>query len=106
MNSNRGMVSDRMTEWNDEIDMVESSNNQCQMDHKLPVAVEEGLDFLLSHFRKPVFPRTISSKATGKTQVVKYSREEVLAEFRRADYLQDIGLPILETFYGLRICRD
>jgi hypothetical protein len=50
-------------------------------------AVEEGLDFLLSHFREPVFPRTIATKLTEGRQFPIWSREEALVEYRCANYL-------------------
>jgi hypothetical protein len=48
-----------------------------------PIIVEEGLDFILSHFKEG-FPRTISTKATEGRQVVKY---EALAMFKAANHL-------------------
>jgi hypothetical protein len=51
-----------------------------------PIVVEEGLDFILSHFNEG-FPRTISTKTTGGRQIVVYSKEEALARFKAANYL-------------------
>jgi hypothetical protein len=49
------------------------------------IVVEEGLDFILSHFKEG-FPRTISTKTTQGRQIVVYSKEEALARFKAANY--------------------
>jgi hypothetical protein len=46
-----------------------------------------GLDFILNHFQEPIFPRTISTKATENGQHLVYSKEEALARFQQADIL-------------------
>lgn len=51
-----------------------------------PVAVKEGLDFILTHFKEG-FPRTISTKTTEGRQVVVYNKDEALAMFKAANYL-------------------
>ena len=48
--------------------------------------IVDGLDFLISHF-KDGFPRNISTKATKNVQIKVYNKEEALAWFRAADYL-------------------
>ena len=49
--------------------------------------VEEGLDFILSHFEQPIFPRTISTKTTENKQVIVYNKEEALDRFKAAKFL-------------------
>ena len=49
-------------------------------------AVQESLDFILTHFQEG-FPRTISTKTTKGRQVVVYNRDEALAMFKVANYL-------------------
>jgi hypothetical protein len=51
--------------------------------------IEEGLDYILSHFegQPRLFPRTISTKTTEGRQVVVNSREEALARFTQASFL-------------------
>lgn len=51
------------------------------------VQVERGLDFLLSHFEDFVWPRTISTKTTRGSQKLVFSKEEALARFKQANYL-------------------
>ena len=46
-----------------------------------------GLDFILSHFCEPLFPRLISTKTTQYRQVLVHSSEEALARFRQSTYL-------------------
>jgi hypothetical protein len=48
--------------------------------------IEEGLDFILSHFEEPIWPRTIFTKTLGKQYTV-YSREEALARFKQSNLL-------------------
>ena len=50
------------------------------------IKIEEGLDFILSHFEEPVWPRTIFTKTLGKQYTV-YSREEAIARFKQANLL-------------------
>jgi hypothetical protein len=49
--------------------------------------IEEGLDFILSHFQEPVWPRTISTKTTEGRQILILSRKEALARFVQANFL-------------------
>jgi len=51
--------------------------------------VEEGLRSIISHFdpNEPLWPRTISTHATGGKQIVVNSMEEVLVWFQEADFL-------------------
>lgn len=45
------------------------------------------LDYILGHFQEPIFPRTISTKMTQNRQLVVYSRQEALARFAQANFL-------------------
>lgn len=47
--------------------------------------IEEGLDFILTHFENPVYPRTISTKKTGNRQIEIHSTEEALRFFKESD---------------------
>ena len=51
--------------------------------------IEEGLDYLITHFQEPIWPRTIATKTTALSswQVVVFSREESLARFKQANGL-------------------
>jgi hypothetical protein len=49
--------------------------------------VQEGLDFILNHLCEPLFPRTISTAATHGAQVLVFSKEEALARFTQANFL-------------------
>jgi hypothetical protein len=52
------------------------------------ITLEEGLDYILNHFEgQRLWPRTISTKTTEGRQVVVNSREEALARFSQANYL-------------------
>jgi hypothetical protein len=52
-------------------------------------AIEEGLNCILGHFpeKEPIWPRTISTKTTEGRQVLVYDKEEALARFKQANYL-------------------
>jgi Primase X len=47
----------------------------------------KGLNFILSHLFQPVWPRTVSTNATGGRQVIVNSREEALTYFKAANCL-------------------
>jgi Primase X len=49
--------------------------------------VQEGLDFILTHFEVPRWPRRISTKLTQGRQIFVPNKEEALARFRQANYL-------------------
>ena len=51
--------------------------------------IEEGLNYLITHFdeNRPIWPRTISTKTTQGRQIIVYSKEEALARFKQANYL-------------------
>jgi hypothetical protein len=48
--------------------------------------MEEGLDFILSHFIEQ-FPRRVSTKTSENRQVLVSNKEEALARFKAANYL-------------------
>src|SRR5687768_9237998 len=48
---------------------------------------EDGLDFILSHFEEPIWPRTISTYATQGRQTEVFNKEEALAKFSQANWL-------------------
>jgi hypothetical protein len=48
--------------------------------------VEDGLDFILSHFEEPIWPRTVYTKTLG-IQIPVYSRQEAIARFNQSNYL-------------------
>jgi hypothetical protein len=52
------------------------------------IPIEEGLDYILSHFEgQRQWPRTISTKATDNRQVPVNSKKEALARFTQASFL-------------------
>jgi hypothetical protein len=51
------------------------------------ISIEQGLDLILSHFKEPIFARTMSTKTTEGRQNLVYNKEEVLARFKAANYL-------------------
>jgi len=48
---------------------------------------EAAFDYILKHFEEPIFPRTISTKLTNNRQYLVYSKEEALARFEQANFL-------------------
>ena len=63
----------------------------------------EGLDYLLSHFKEPIWPRTISTKTTDKRQILVYSKEGALARFKQANWLdcRISGYPSYTEYKGI-----
>jgi hypothetical protein len=49
--------------------------------------VIEGLDFILSHCKDPIWPRTISTHATEGKQVLVFNKEEALARYEQANFV-------------------
>lgn len=49
--------------------------------------LDEGLDFILSHFEEPLWPRTISTKYTQNRQVEIFSKNEAISYFRKSEFL-------------------
>jgi non-catalytic primase subunit PriX-like protein len=47
----------------------------------------EGLDFILTHFEVPRWPRRISTMLTKGRQILAHNKEEALARFRQANYV-------------------
>ena len=56
--------------------------------------IEEGLDFTLSHFQEPIWPRAISTKTTECRQVLVNNRDVGSGEVQTVQLsgLQDISL--------------
>ena len=69
--------------------MVELHNNVLSEGIERTEKIEgtEGLDYILSHFQEPIWPRTISTKPTDKKQILIYSKEGALARFKQANWL-------------------
>jgi hypothetical protein len=63
--------------------MIISSSEQSTS----TITVESGIDYILSHFHEPLWPRTISTKTTEGRQLPMSSRMETLARFAQANYL-------------------
>ena len=50
-------------------------------------AFKTSVDFILSHFKVPIWPRTISTYATQGKQVLVYNQDQALARFRQARFV-------------------
>jgi hypothetical protein len=51
------------------------------------MTIEEGIDFILSHFEEPIWPRTLSSCSTQGRQILVYSKAEAIEKFKQANLL-------------------
>src|SRR5919198_3126258 len=49
------------------------------------LSIEQGLDFILSHFQEPIFPRKIMTKKLGY-QLEVFNKEEALQYFKNSNY--------------------
>jgi hypothetical protein len=59
-----------------------STNN---IDASYSKKIMDGLDFILSHFQEPIFPRKIMTKELSY-QVEVFNREEALEYFKSSNY--------------------
>jgi hypothetical protein len=50
-------------------------------------AIEEGFDFILSHFEEPIWPRTISTRRSEGGQILVNNKQEALAWYKAANLL-------------------
>jgi Primase X len=48
---------------------------------------ERNLDFILSHFEEPIWPRTISTHTTERKQILVYNKEDAIARYKQASLL-------------------
>lgn len=63
-----------------------SFRNSSQIPNVSQTIVKEGLDLILGHFNEPLWPKTISTRATDGSQVPVDGKEQVLAYFKAASY--------------------
>ena len=49
--------------------------------------IAEGLEFILSHFEEPIWPRTISTHTTEGRQILAYNKVEAIARYKQANLL-------------------
>ncbi len=57
------------------------------MSHPSSDSITDGLDFILSHFEEPIWPRTISTHATEGRQILVYNKEETIVKYKQASLL-------------------
>ncbi|HTH22290.1 MAG TPA: hypothetical protein VL854_08745, partial [Nitrososphaeraceae archaeon] len=62
------------------------SSSQQERQKQQEEEIQAGLDFLLSHFSSPLFPRTISTQKTVDSQIPVSSREEALSYYRKSEF--------------------
>jgi hypothetical protein len=66
--------------------------------------IEDGFDFILSHFQEPIFPRKIMTKGLGY-QVEIFNKQEALAYFKKSKY-QDCRInayPSFTNYHGINM---
>jgi hypothetical protein len=49
--------------------------------------ISEDLEFILSHFEEPIWPRTISTHATKGAQILVYNKEQAITRYKQANLL-------------------
>ena len=67
-----------------------------------PEVISENVDFILSHFQDPIFPRKIMTKQLGYQKEV-FSKQEVLNYFESSDY-EDCRInayPSFTNYHGI-----
>src|SRR5215213_904282 len=63
------------------------------------VTIEEGLDFILSHFQGPIWPRNLATAATSTRQHTVEDRDRALLYYKAAR-LEDCRISIFATYEG------
>ncbi len=59
------------------------------------------LDFIISHFQEPVWPRTLSTNATEGRQVLVFNKEDAIQMFKQANFL-DCRINAYPDYTGFR----
>jgi hypothetical protein len=75
-------------------------------EEKLPPTSQnfsEGLDFILSHFQEPVFPRTVSAMGTENKQVEVFDKESAISLFENSKFIdcRINGFPTYTQYKGI-----
>ena len=68
--------------------------------------VEDGLDFILSHFQEPLFPRKIVTRQLGY-QVEIFDKGEALGYFKSSNY-EDCRInayPSFTSYHGINMTQ-
>jgi threonyl-tRNA synthetase len=66
--------------------------------------IEDGFDFILSHFQEPIFPRKIMTKGLGY-QVEVFNKQEALEYFKKSKY-KDCRInayPSFTNYHGINM---
>jgi hypothetical protein len=50
-------------------------------------SIIEGLNFIITHLKEPIWPKTISTKTTEGRQVLVSSKQEAIARYKAANFL-------------------
>jgi hypothetical protein len=89
-----------------------SFTNSPQIPNISQTTVEDGLALLLSHFNEPLWPRTISTRATDGRQILVDGKEQALAYFKAAKYQDcrisayppnvDENISVVTRFQGIK----
>lgn len=70
------------------------------MDLGYETTIKEGLEFILSHFEEPIWPRAIFTKTLGR-QYTAYNKQEALARFKQSN-LMDCRINAYPDYTGFR----
>ncbi len=65
------------------------------------VEIENGIDFILSHFQEPPFPRKISTHKSENRQFEVQNKEDVIKSFKDSNFVdcRISAFPILKDGY-------
>lgn len=69
-----------------------------EADNKTAITIEQGLDFILSHFEEHLFPRNVSTAATRNGQKVVYDKDRAVLFYQGSPQRQDCKLAVYPNY--------
>ena len=83
-------------------------SSQQQQSEKRKNKVKQNIRFILSHFKEPIFPRTITSRSTtrdGPQFKVVYDEKEMFRTYEQSKFI-DCRVSIYRSSYSTEECHD
>ena len=52
-----------------------------------PTEIIGNIDFIISHFKEPIWPRTVSTRATHNSQILIFGKEEAIRLYQQSNFI-------------------